>query len=107
MKVTGKVKKILEVEKIQGKNGELRKGGLVIETDDKYPQLICCTSLNDEMVSRINDTPVGLQVECSVNLRGREWKGRYYTEVQVWKIEKLDSSSDDSGVLPADDDLPF
>jgi hypothetical protein len=50
-------------------------------------------------------------VEVSFNLRGREFNGRYYNTLDVWKVthdkEFVDPAS--TSVQPADepDDLPF
>ncbi|MDP7430699.1 MAG: DUF3127 domain-containing protein, partial [Flavobacteriales bacterium] len=60
---------------------------------------------------------VGDQVEVSFNLSSREWNGRYFHNVDAWKIEKIGVESFTSEEMaeppvfdaPAseEDDLPF
>lgn len=53
----------------------------------------------------------GDKVKVHFDLRGREWNGKYFTNLNVWKIEGLDSSADtvDSDfdqVFPDTEDAP-
>jgi hypothetical protein len=107
--LSGKIIKVGETEQIKD---TFKKRELVIETDEKYPQSVPVEFVQDktELLDGLNE---GDSVAVSYNLRGREWNGRYYVNVQGWKLEKTSSApapapvtvdETDSG---ADDDLPF
>lgn len=54
----------------------------------------------------------GDNVTVSFNLRGREWKGRYFPSLQGWKISVESSSQEgdsiEKNVSPVDEsDVPF
>ena len=70
MKVVGKVHKVLDLIKVSDK---FKKRDLVIETGEKYPQLIAIETHNGN-TDILNNLREGDVVECDINLRGREWK---------------------------------
>ena len=57
----------------------------------------------------------GDEVEVSFNVRGNEYNGRYYVNLQAWKLQKQDDgmnqeappAPDFEPVGDDDDDLPF
>ncbi len=104
--LTGKVIRVGETEQIKD---TFKKRELVIETDDKYPQSIPLEFVQDK-TELLNGISEGDSVTVSYNLRGREWNGKYYVNVQGWKLEKTGSAPAPVNVnapVEADDDLPF
>ena len=88
--LTGTVKVILE-EKTFGSGFNVRE--FVITTEaDMYPQDICLQCVKDkvEMVDRLK---VGDSVKVSFDLRGREYQGRYFVNLNAWKIEGTGDST--------------
>lgn len=55
-------------------------------SDDKYPQHIKLTLVKDK-VALADQIELGQRVRVSFDLRGNEHNGRYYTDLQAWKIE--------------------
>ncbi len=116
LEVQGTVHKIFDEQNI---NATFKKREFVIETDEKYPQLVKFELVQDA-VDKIDPFKVGTVVAVSFNLRGREWNDKYFTNLHAWKIEGVSTAADkqpatqnaqtkapdtidDSG----DDDLPF
>jgi len=106
--IKGAVKLINEVKVISDRFS-VRE--FVISTlDTRYPQDILFQAVNDKM-DAVAPLKVSQVVEVSFNLRGREFNGRYYNTLDVWKVthdkEFVDPAS--TSVQPADepDDLPF
>lgn len=105
MEVKGKIKVIGQTETV-GSNG-FTKRQVVVETADQYPQQIAIDFVKDKC-SVLDAYKVGDDVEVGINLRGNEYNGKYYVNVQGWKINK-------SGATPnapvtrevGDDGLPF
>lgn len=59
---------------------------LVKETEGKYPQTFAIDCYGD-VVNEVEKAVPGMDdVTCEVNLRSREWQGKYYTSLALWKI---------------------
>ena len=104
--LTGKVIRVGETVNVSDK---FKKRELVIETDEKYPQSVPVEFVQDkiELLEGINE---GDTVTVSYNLRGREWNGKYYVNVQGWRLEKTGSAPApvvENDPVQADDNLPF
>jgi len=89
MEITGKIKVIEETQTIGASN--FRKRGLVVTTDEQYPQMIMIEFVQDK-VDLLDKYAVGQDVKVSINLRGREWinpegKAVYFNQIQGWRIE--------------------
>lgn len=95
----------------------------VIEVEDgSYPQFIKFQLVQDRC-GLIDDYEEGHPIKVHFDLRGREWNGKYFTNLNAWRVEKpaaaaetspanqpVDSSfpsADDEPAVEADDDLPF
>ena len=100
MKITGLVHKIGQTEEI-GNNG-FTKRQLVVETQEQYKQTIPIDFIKDK-TSLLDELVVGQRVEVSINVRGNEYNGKYYVNLQGWKIEKEATSE----VTAPQEDAPF
>jgi len=97
--LSGTVKQIFE-EKTFGSGFNVRE--FVVTTDaDKYPQDICLQCVK-EKVEMVNQLKEGEKVKVSFDLRGREYQGRYFVNLNAWKIEGAPASASASD----DDDRP-
>ncbi len=109
----GKVKLI---EATQTFPSGFSKREFVITSEEKFPQDVkfACVKEKIEMVDRLKE---GDRVKVSFNIRGNEYKGRYFVDLQAWKIESgkgevdgsLNKVASDAGASGADDfeDSPF
>ena len=113
MEVKGKLLKKLEPSEY----GSFKKIEFVIETEDKYPQVVKMQS-TQERVRLIEKLPVGTIADFHFNLRGREWTNRkgetvYFTNIEVWKIDNIEEEKkpvkviEDKSVDFEGDELPF
>jgi len=83
MEVQGTIKVIQDTEAVSDK---FQKRLLVIETAEKYPQQLPIEFVQDA-VSKLDNLAEGEEVTVHINLRGREYNGRYYSSIQGWKVE--------------------
>jgi hypothetical protein len=112
MELQGKIIKIEETEIIGVK--EFKKRLLIIETDETYKQSLPIEFTQDK-TNLLDKFKVDDLVKVSINLRGSEWKGKYYANIQGWRIDKVDSLSltaqqqmpDREATKDESDDLPF
>ena len=82
MQVNGTIKIINEGVQI---TDAFLKRTVVIETDEKYPQMLEIEFINRnaELLDTYN---VGDLITVDINLRGREYNGKFYTNIQGWRI---------------------
>lgn len=104
MKVTGKIKLINETQTF---DSGFTKREFVVTTNETYPQDIKIEVVKDKC-SLLDMFKVGQDVEVSINLRGSEYKGKYYVNIQGWKIEGLNQPvKEQPQAETVEDDLPF
>lgn len=77
------------------------KREFVVQVDDgKFPQMIALECVK-EKIQMLDDLKEGQKVTVSFDIRGREYNGRYFNNLQAWRITA--ENSDGAG---ADDDRP-
>ena len=111
LKVKGKIVKILEVEKGTSKAGkEWKKQGFVIDTGAQYNPEVCFSLFGDEKVDMLRNFGEGQEVEVAFNVSSREYNGRYFHNLDAWKIVKASEEKVSPELNKSDvenDDLPF
>ncbi len=81
--LTGKVKLIQAAQTFD--SGFTKREMVVIVEDGKYPQEINLEFVQDK-VGLLENLQVGQQVTVTFDIRGREYNGRYFNNLQGWKI---------------------
>ena len=84
MEITGTIKILGNSEKVSDK---LTKAQVVITTNEQYPQDIAIEFLNDK-IDLLKNFKVGMNVVVGINLRGREYNGKYYNNIVGWRISE-------------------
>lgn len=115
--VEGRLHKKFDTEK---KSGTFQTREFVIVVESQYPQHIKFQLVQDrcEIIDNIQE---GSDVKVYFDLRGREWQGKYFTNLQAWRVEEgsgISKQTATAGEFPASppaamdsgaayDDLPF
>jgi single-strand DNA-binding protein len=112
----GKLHKIFPIEK---KTDTFQTREMVVETTENYPQLIKF-QLVQENCAVLDTLQEGMEINVKFDLRGREWNGKYFTNLQAWKVDATNNENmpgtsatfppDGMGAdidMSPDDDLPF
>ena len=81
--LTGKVKLIQAAQTFD--SGFTKRELVVIVQDGKYPQEINLEFVQDK-VGLLENLQVGQEVTVTFDIRGREYNGRYFNNLQGWKI---------------------
>ena len=81
--LTGKIKIIQEAKTFD--SGFTKREMVVIVEDGKYPQEINIEFVQDK-ISLLDDLQIGQEVTVTFDIRGREYNGRYFNNLQGWKI---------------------
>lgn len=85
IEIQGTVHEVMETQTFES---GFQKRVLVIKTDDeKYPQTIPVEFVKDK-TELLDGLQRGQVVIASVNLRGNEYKGKYYCNITGWKLDK-------------------
>ena len=110
MKVTAKITKVMEATSGTSATGkEWKKLSFLAETTEEYNNLYCFEVFGEEKVDNfLKFNKVGQLVDIDFNVKTNEWKDRYFTSLQAWKIFKAeDSMSVPAPMEEQTGDLPF
>lgn len=105
---TGKLIQKLGQQTGQGKNGTWVKQEFIVETQEQYPKKVCVSAWGDK-VKELDAVSVGEVVKLSINIESREFNSRWYTDVRIWKVERMrnaESGAPDSAPFPEDFPMP-
>lgn len=120
MEIQGRTIAVLPIESgTSAKGNTWQKQIFVIETFGNFPKKVAFQLFGD----RVQDCPsIGKKVNVSFDAESREWNGKWFTQLNAWKVDALGGHPDPVGergplgVVPAipapapaptNDDLPF
>lgn len=83
--LTGKIKVIKEAQTF-GAKGFTKREFVVTVEEGKYPQDIALECVQDK-VNMLDGLNEGQVVTVTFDLRGREYNGRYFNNLQAWRIK--------------------
>jgi hypothetical protein len=98
--LTGKLVTIGETLSIGANN--FKKREFVIETEETYPQKIKM-ELTQEKCNLLDNKSEGDTIRAFFNLRGSEWQGKYYVNLQAWRIESASYNPPSKEAFDTDD----
>ena len=105
MEIKGRIIQVLPAQSGVSKSSgnTWKKQEYVLETEDQYPRKVCFGFFGD----RVDQYPaaIGDDVIVSFDIDSREFNGRWYTNIQAWKLEKVAASAPND-MPPVPNDLP-
>ena len=114
LKIKGKITTVLEVESGTSKAGkEWKKQSFVIDTGDQFNPLVCFSLFGEEKIKLLLQFGVGENIEVGFNVSSREFSGKYYHNLDAWKLNKAESKpvavpvSADLNSSDSNDGLPY
>ena len=88
MEITGKIIAVLPEQGGVSKNGnEWKKQEYVLETHDKYPKKVCFQLFGADRIAQAAIQP-GEELTVSFDIESREYMGKWYTNINAWKVER-------------------
>jgi hypothetical protein len=113
MKISGRITVVLPLQEGTSTNGAWSKQTAIVEeSEGQYPQSLAFDMFKDKIVA----LTVGQQVEVDFDTKAREYQGKWFNNVNAWKVTVIGQSApaapvaDHSMTVPparADKDLPF
>ena len=87
LEIEGTLAQKLPVQSGSSARGPWAKQEFVLEfPDGNFTAKACFTAWGQEKVQDLDKYQVGDKVKVSFNLKSREYNGRWYNDLQIWKI---------------------
>ncbi|MDL2282805.1 DUF3127 domain-containing protein [Parabacteroides sp. OttesenSCG-928-G06] len=87
MEITGKIIAVLpEVGGVSKAGNEWKKQEYVLETQEQYPKKVCFQIFGADRIAQAN-IQAGETVTVSFDIDSREYQGRWFTNINAWKVE--------------------
>ena len=109
--MTGTVKLVKETQTFA--SGFTKREFVLTTEDDRYPQEVAMACIKDGC-SLLDAVQAGERLRVLFSIRGREYQGRHFVNLEVFKFERLDASAAAgeeppvaSDEPPLDDIMPF
>ena len=124
LELEGTIRQKMGVQSGTSARGPWAKQEFVVDfPDGNFTSQACFTAWGQDKVQELDKYQVGDRVKVSFNLKSREFNGRWYNDLQIWRIapagETQPSSPayagnqapaptlDDMPADTSDDDMPF
>ena len=120
MEVEGIVHKVYPVENGESKAGKAySRTTIIIDTQKQYDPLVAIDVFGADKCDMALKLEVGKKVKAFINIKSREYKDKWYTSANLWKIESQNQQPQQEQKEPLgdinsyqeddddDDDLPF
>jgi hypothetical protein len=92
MDITGKVVRLGAYTEGSSARGPWRKQELIIETDEQYPRTVCLICWTNQVEEAQKFAP-GQIIKAQIEISSREFNGKWYTDVRVWRFEPVVAST--------------
>ncbi len=89
MDLTGRVKLIMDTQTF---DSGFQKREFVVTTEEQYPQDVKFECIQ-ERTALLDSYKAGDHVKVAFNIRGNEYQGRYYVNLQAWKVDAVTTGS--------------
>ena len=87
LEIEGTLVQKLPVQSGNSARGPWAKQEFILEyPDGNFTAKVCFTAFGQDKVQELGKYQVGDKVKVSFNLRSREFNGRWYNDIQIWKI---------------------
>jgi len=107
LKIRGKLIEILEIESGTSKAGkEWQKLNFVIDNYSQFNPNVCFSLFGDDKIKILSSFEVGQEIDVSFNVSSREFNGKYYHNVDAWKIEAVDALENEPVPTATEEDNP-
>tara|TARA_R110000764_G_scaffold222877_1_gene311703 strand:+ start:606 stop:929 length:324 start_codon:yes stop_codon:yes gene_type:complete len=107
MEVRGKLVDFLNIESGTSKTGkEWQKQTVVIDTGDEFNNLVAVSAFGEDKIKHLNKLEEGMTVAILCNVYSREYKGKYYHNIDGYHFTQQGESVETDDFVTSDND-PF
>ena len=102
LEIEGRISQKLPVQSGQSARGLWERQDFVLEYQDgNFPTSVCFTAWGSDKVKDLGQFQVGDTVKVAFNLRGREYNGKWYNDLRVWRISAAGQGASAASAAPA------
>lgn len=104
LELEGTIRQKLAAQSGVSARGAWAKQEFILEyPDGNFTSQACLLAFGQDKVQELQKYQVGDRVKVSFNIKSREYNGRWYTDVQIWRIAPAGQATSPSqvGDLPA------
>jgi len=113
MDIIGTIKTKLDIESGVSKAGkDWTKQTIVLDMNKDFNSEVAISFFGAEKLALVDGFAVGTDVKVGINVSSREFNGKYYHNIDGWRIDAIDgakaeSTSFEVGADDGDTGLPF
>ncbi len=89
--LTGRLLNKLPEQTGTGRNGQWTRQDFIVESQEQFPRKICFSAWGDK-AAQLRSFKTDDMVKVFFNIESREYNGRWYTDLRVWKMEAAGQS---------------
>ena len=87
LELEGTLRQKLAVQQGTSARGEWAKQEFILEfPDGNFTAQACFTAWGQDKVQELGKYQVGDRIKVSFNLKSREYNGRWYNDLQIWRL---------------------
>ncbi len=107
MEITGKIIAVLPANSgVSARTGNAwMSQEYVIETHDQYPKKMCFRIFGEDRIKQFN-IQSGEELTVSFDVDAHEYNGRWFNQINAWKVDRVQAQQPDAAVAPPFD-APF
>ena len=107
LEIEGRISQKLPVQSGQSARGLWERQDFVLEYQDgNFPTSVCFTAWGSDKVKDLGQFQVGDTVKVAFNIRGREYNGKWYNDLRVWRISAAGQGAPAASAAPANAGAP-
>ena len=95
--LTGTLKKLFDTQTFP--SGFSKREFVVEVPDGNYPQMVKFECVKDK-ISQLDSLSIGDELKVAFDIRGNEFKERYYVNLNAWKISKASEGASPAAAAP-------
>lgn len=87
LELEGTIRQKFGVQQGMSARGAWSKQEFILEyPDGNFTSQVCMLAFGQDKVQELDKYQVGDRVKVAFNLKSREYNGRWYTDIQIWRI---------------------
>ena len=102
LELEGTLRQKLGVQSGTSARGQWAKQEFILEfPDGNFTAQACFTAWGQDKVAELDKYQVGDKIKVSFNLKAREYNGRWYNDLQIWRISPAGATAPTAPGAPA------
>ena len=102
LELEGTIRQKLGVQQGMSARGAWSKQEFVLEyPDGNFTSQVCMLAFGQDKVQELDKYQVGDRVKVAFNIKSREYNGRWYTDIQIWRISPAGVAAPAAAPAPA------